>query len=222
MRSDAHGQRPLPWTIAAAIAGFSILAVYCTYTNDYAMLATWFGSVYLIKFERYYAAAALTVLGALAKETMLLVPILVGLRCLRNRASFAAFAVTLGAFLLPTAVLRGAYTAPFARWAWWDMAYRNIPFLQATTGELLQTLRNNLKVALYFNVLWIIAARGVVRSSDPFVRDLALVLGVYLVLAYPVIYIRELRHFLPLAILILPIAVAEFEGGPRQRSGLAV
>ena len=34
---------------------------------------------------------------------------------------------------------------------------------------------------------------------------------IYLLLAYPVIYIRELRHFLPLAIVVLPLAVRELE-----------
>ena len=34
---------------------------------------------------------------------------------------------------------------------------------------------------------------------------------VYLLLAYPVIYIRELRHFLPLAIIVLPLAINALE-----------
>ena len=34
---------------------------------------------------------------------------------------------------------------------------------------------------------------------------------VYLLLAYPVIYIRELRHFLPLAIIVLPLAINAIE-----------
>ena len=50
-----------------------------------------------------------------------------------------------------------------------------------------------------------------IRTSEPFLKDLALTGIVYLVLAYPVIYIRELRHFLPLAILVLPVAIAELE-----------
>jgi hypothetical protein len=51
-------------------------------------------------------------------------------------------------------------------------------------------------------------------------KDLALTGLVYLLLAYPVIVLRELRHFLPLAIVVLPLAIGELErrgaGAPRS------
>jgi hypothetical protein len=49
------------------------------------------------------------------------------------------------------------------------------------------------------------------RLRDPFVTDLALTFARYLVLAYFVVYMRELRHMLPLAIAILPLAVSEYD-----------
>jgi hypothetical protein len=57
-------------------------------------------------------------------------------------------------------------------------------------------------------VLWVLAARQALRTADPFLEDLALTGVVYLLLAYSVIYIRELRHFLPLAIVALQVAIA--------------
>ncbi len=193
-------------TMAGFTDGYSIY-----YTNDYAMLAAWFAAVLLLRQQRYAAAALVTFIGAWAKETMMLVPILVGLEWLRGRAPFKAVIWIGVAFVLPSAALRWIYPAPIERWAWWDMAYANVPFLQETTEELLLTIKNNLKVFLFFNVLWILAALGLKRSRDGFMTSLAATSLIYVLLAYPVIYIRELRHFLPLAILILPIAVRELE-----------
>ena len=71
-------------------------------------------------------------------------------------------------------------------------------------------------MALFYNVFWILAARRAVSIPDRFARHLAMTAVVYLVLAYPVIYIRELRHFLPLAIVVLPLAINAIE----QRHGV--
>lgn len=193
-------------TMAGFTDGYSIY-----YTNDYVMLAAWFGAVWLVRQQRFAEAALVTFVGAWAKETMMLVPILVGLEWLRGRAPFKHVVLIGLAFVVPTAALRWLYPAPLTQWAWWDMAYANVPFLQEDTAELLLTLKNNVKVLLFFNLLWILAAVGVRRLKDGFVTSLALTSVAYLFLAYPVIYIRELRHFLPLAILILPIAVRELE-----------
>lgn len=193
-------------TVAGFTDGYSIY-----YTSDYAVIAAWFAAVYFVRTERWVPAILLTLVGALAKETMLLVPVLVGLRWLRGRAGLKEVALAAAAFIVPTAAVRWTYQAPLARWAWWDMAFANIPFLQPSVGAMLVTLKNNVKVLLLFNVLWVLAARALRRGRDRFATDLAITLGVYLVLAYPVVYIRELRHFLPLAILILPLAVSEFD-----------
>lgn len=195
-------------TVAGFTEGYSIY-----FTNDYAMLAAWFAAVLLVRQRQFAAAAAVTFIGAWAKETMMLVPILVGIEWLRGRVPFKAVVWIGVAFVIPTAVVRWIYPAPIERWAWWDMAYANVPFLQETTEELLLTLKNNVKVFLFFNVLWILAALGLKRSRDGFMTSLALTSLIYILLAYPVIYIREPRHFLPLAILILPIAVRELERG---------
>ena len=206
--------------LVLTIAGFTDqYSIY--FTNDYAMVALWFAAVYAVRERQYAAAAALTFVGAFAKETMLLVPVLVGLRFLRKQAGFGHVVMAALAFAIPTLILRLTYRAPIAKWAWWDMVFANVPFLQSSLSAFVMTLKNNIKVALFFNVLWLVAARAVVRSSDTFVKDLAVTSVVYLVLAYPVIYIRELRHFLPLAILILPIAIAELERQSERRGAPA-
>ena len=181
------------------------------YTNDYLMVAAWFGAVYALKLQHYAAALVLTFIGSWAKETMLLVPILVGLMVWRRRAPFWALVLAVAAFAVPTAALRWIYQAPLQKWAWWQMLFVNVPFLQATRAELMMTLKNNVKVALFFNVMWIVAARAAWRSRDRFEQELAVTSVIYLLLAYPVIYIRELRHFLPLAIVVLPLALGELE-----------
>src|SRR5262249_46817372 len=149
----------------------------------------------------------LTFVGAWAKETMLLVPVLLGLESMRSRRAGVAFAAAVAAFVIPTAILRWVYPAPLAKWAWWNMVYANVPFLQSSMREFWLTVRNNAKVALFYNVFWIVAARRVFTIDDRFARHLGATCVVYLLLAYPVIYVRELRHFLPLAILVLPLAM---------------
>lgn len=192
------------------VAGFTEpYSIY--FTSDYAMVACWFAAVWFVERDDYLAAAAATFVGAWAKETMLLVPVFVGLRWLRGRAGFGAVALVAAAFLLPTVVLRTIYRAPVSSWAWWHMLFVNVPGLQPNLHEVAVTLKNNLKVALFYNVFWILAAGEALRSRDPFTKDLAVTGVVYLVLAYPVIYIRELRHFLPLAIIVLPLALQAVE-----------
>lgn len=193
------------------VAGFITEQYRIYFTNDYAMVACWFGAVYMLRTERYLAAAVLTFIGAWAKETMLLVPVFLAFRALHSPRARLAFALTSVAFVVPTAILRSIYRAPLADWAWWHMVFANIPFLQSSLAELKVTIKNNVKVALFYNVFWIIAARQVFALAEPFMKDLAATGLVYLILAYPVIYLRELRHFLPLAIIVLPMAISAFE-----------
>lgn len=192
------------------VAGFSDqYTIY--FTNDFAVVACWFGAVYCVRTGRAPQVALLTFAGAWAKETMLLVPVLLAFRALRTRSAVGPVVLCGAAFLVPTAILRTVYRAPLANWAWWRMLYANVPFLQSSLYELELTIKNNVKVALFYNALWVLAARRAIRGNDPFLTDLAMTGVVYLLLAYPVIYIRELRHFLPLAIVVLPLAIAEIE-----------
>ncbi len=74
-----------------------------------------------------------------------------------------------------------------------------------------KSLRDNLKVMLFLNVLWWWACRGWRRSQDAYLTSLALTLACYVVMAWTVVYIRELRHMLPFTIFVIPLAVAELE-----------
>ena len=214
--SEAGAYCVIGFYLVLTVAGFIGEQYRIYFTNDYVMIACWFGAVYAIREERYLAAAALTFVGAWAKETMLLVPVLLAIESIGSRRARLAFVLSAIAFVIPTAVLRTVYPAPLAKWAWWDMVYANVPFLQRSLYELRLTIKNNVKVALFYNVFWILAARRAVSIPDRFARHLALTAVVYLVLAYPVIYIRELRHFLPLAIVVLPLAINAIE----QRHGV--
>ena len=193
------------------VVGFITEQYRIYFTNDYAMIACWFGAVYMLRRDRYLAAAAFTFAGAWAKETMLLVPVFLAFRAFRSRRARLGLAVAAVAFVVPTAILRSVYRTPLSDWAWWRMMAANVPLLQSSLADFKVTIKNNAKVALFYNVLWVAAARQVLRLSEPFMNDLAATGVVYLILAYPVIYIRELRHFLPLAIIVLPMAMTAFE-----------
>jgi hypothetical protein len=197
------------------IAGFIGEQYRIYFTNDYVMVTCWFAAVYWIREGRFGAAALVTFVGSWAKETMLLVLVLLAFEALDSKRARIALVMTTMAFAIPTAVLRSVYPAPLAKWAWWDMIFANVPFLQRSLHEFRLTLKNNLKVALFYNVLWVLAARRALAIPDRFIQHLAATCVVYLILAYPVIYIRELRHFLPLAIVVLPMAISAIE----QRDG---
>jgi hypothetical protein len=183
------------------------------YCSDYAMVAAWFTAVYLIRLRRFAWAALVTFIGAWAKETLVLVPVLLGIMYLRKRVTIGPVLLATAAFLVPTIVLRSVYRAPLAEWAWWHMLIVNTPLLQGDRLQLRMTLQYNLKVLVMFNVFWWLGARGAKHSADPFLRDAGLTLVVYLVLAYWVVFIRELRHFLPFAIVLLPAALRDLEHG---------
>jgi hypothetical protein len=181
------------------------------YTNDYLMVAAWFWVVVLVSRGRYLAAAAVTFAGAWAKETMVLAVVLVALRAWRGHATLRDAVIVGVAYAVPTVVLRLVYPAPMSDWAWWHMLTANVPFLRLDRTALVLALRNNAKVLLFYNVFWIAAGAAVIRTKNAMTRDLAATLALYLVLAYVVVYIRELRHFLPLAILLLPEGLTEIK-----------
>jgi hypothetical protein len=179
------------------------------YTNDFLMVLGWFGAVYLIARGQYVGAAAVTFLAVWAKETLALAPILGGLAWWQGRATLGAWLSIVVAFLVPEVILRSVYPAPVEQWAWWSNLELNVPFLRMENLSI--AIVDNLKLLLLFNVLWLLAWRTVVRTPNWLFRSLAAVGALYLAMAYVVVYMRELRHFLPLAIVIIPLAVVEIE-----------
>ena len=156
-------------------------------------------------------AALVVFAGAWAKETAMLVAFLAGFEALRRRGPWSA-AIACGiAFAIPTLILRTIYPAPIAQWAWWDTFRMNVPFIVWDPAVIAKSLRDNLKVLLFFNVMLYLAWLAWRRTRDAFVVSLALTLACYVVLAWMVVYIRELRHMLPFTILVIPLAVAELE-----------
>jgi hypothetical protein len=197
------------------------------YTNDFLMVLGWNAAVLQVARKRFGWAALTTFLTVWAKETVLFIPILVALGWWRGRASRRDVLLCAAAFLIPTLFLRTYYPARFAYWAWWGNVTLNIPFLRPDRTFVLIALRDNLKLLVFFNVLWVLAYRAFARTSDRFLRDLVAVGLLYTATAYVVIYIRELRHFLPLAIIVIPLAVAELEeilglSGPPQAQRHAI
>jgi hypothetical protein len=191
---------------AYASQGYSIY-----YTADYFMIAGWFWAVYFASQHRWTAMALVVFAAAWAKETMLLAPLLLAMRWRRGRVSFAQLTLVAIAFAVPVAALRLIYRAPIGEWAWWQTIRVNVPFLVWDRAWIARAFRANAKVLLFYNVGWWLAIRALRRVRDPFVTDLALTCGCYLVLAYFVVYLRELRHLLPLAIVILPLGVSEYD-----------
>jgi hypothetical protein len=190
-------------------------AIY--YTNDFLMVAGWFLAVYFAERGQLFAVAVVTFLTAWAKETIVLAPILLAFLWWRGKAPMRAVLVCVIAFLIPTAFLRWYYPAELQNWAWVGNISLNIPFIRPDADHVMQALRTNLKVLLLFNVLWVFAYRTFRHASNLFARDLAWVGAIYLALLYVVVYLRELRHLMPLAIVIVPLAMVELERSLRTR-----
>ena len=192
-------------------AAFSSEGYAIYFTNDYLAVLSWFAGALAIRRRAWWVAAFAAFAGAWAKETALLIVFLVAFEAWRKRAPWSAVILCALAFAIPTAVLRTMYPAPISQWAWWDTFRLNVPFATLEGPVLVKSLRDNLKVILFLNVLWLWAWRAWRRTRDAYLTSLALTLTCYVVLAWMVVYIRELRHMLPFTIFVIPLAVAELE-----------
>lgn len=189
-------------------------AIY--YTNDFLMVTGWFLAVYFAAQHRYLAVAVVTFLTAWAKETIVLAPILLVLMWRQGKVPLRDVLICAVAFLVPTAFLRTYYPAELQNWMWVGNVSLNIPFIRPDSEHIIQASRTNLKVLLLFNVLWVLAYRAFESSTDLLVRNLAVVGVLYLAMLYVVVYLRELRHLMPLAIVIVPLAMIELERALRR------
>jgi hypothetical protein len=192
-------------------AAFSSEGYAIYFTNDYLAVLSWFAGALAVRHRAWWVAALAAFAGAWAKETALLIVFLVTFEALRKRAPWSAVIMCAIAFAIPTAALRTIYPAPISQWAWWDTFKLNVPFATLEGSVIVKSLRDNLKVVLFLNVLWLWAWRAWRRTNDPYLTSLALTLGCYVILAWMVVYIRELRHMLPFTIFVIPMAVAELE-----------
>jgi hypothetical protein len=191
---------------AYASEGYSIY-----YTNDFLMVAGWYAAAYLAARGRYGWVAAVTFLTAFAKETIVLAPLLLALLWWRKQIPRGYAWLAALAWLVPTAALRIAYPAPLHDWAWVGNVSLNIPFVRPEREYIAQAIRSNVKILLLFNVLWVLAYRRFRGTTDVFARSLVWVGVFYLAMLYVVVYLRELRHLLPLAVVVIPLAVQELE-----------
>jgi hypothetical protein len=225
--------------VTAAAFASEGYAIY--FTNDYLAVLSWFAGALAIRRRAWAIAALAAFVGSWAKETPLLIVFLVTFEALRQRPSTVlraapsevegrapwwAVALCAAAFAIPTALLRMVlYPAPVAEWAWWDTFRLNVPFATLEGPVIAKSLRDNLKVILFLNLLWWWAWRAWRRTRDPYFTSMALTLACYAVLAWMVVYIRELRHMLPFTFFVIPLAVAELEnymraGEAHRRSGV--
>jgi hypothetical protein len=196
--------------ITAAAFSSEGYAIY--FTNDYLAILSWFAGVVALRKRIWWAAIFAAFAGGWAKETAMLIAFLAGFEALRGRVPWSVALACGIAFAVPTLTLRTIYPAPLAQWAWWDTFRMNVPFIVWDSTVIAKSLRDNLKVLLFFNVTLYWAWRAWRRTRDSFVVSLGLTLACYVVLAWMVVYIRELRHMLPFTILVIPLAVAELEG----------
>jgi hypothetical protein len=93
-----------------------------------------------------------------------------------------------------------------------------VPFLRLERDIIITAIRDNLKLLVFFNVWGWLAIRAIRRTREPLWRELGVIGVIYLALMYVVVYLRELRHFLPLLIVLLPPAVSELDRLSKQRT----
>ena len=195
--------------VTAAAFGSEGYAIY--FTNDYLAMLSWFAGVVALRRKHWWLAALAAFAGAWAKETAMLIVFLAGFEALRRRAPWSA-AIACGiAFAIPTLdpaddVSRAARAMGVVGHL---QAERAVPRV-AMAGDREGASRQPQGAAVpQRHVVW--AWRAWRRTQDAFVVSLGLTLACYVVLAWMVVYIRELRHMLPFTILVIPLAVAELE-----------
>ena len=203
--------------VTAAAFASEGYAIY--FTNDYLAVLSWFAGALAIQRRAWWIAALAAFAGGWAKETALLIVFLITFEAMRKRAPWSAVIMCAIAFAIPNIVLRTMYPAPLAQWAWWDTFRLNVPFATLDGTVLAKSLRDNLKVILFLNIMWLWSWRAWRRMRDPYLTSLALTLGCYVILAWMVVYIRELRHMLPFTFFVIPLAVAELERYMRAGDG---
>jgi hypothetical protein len=213
MRFAARWLSPIGTLAAAALyflmtaAGYSSEGYSIYYTNDFLMVAGWNAAIAFMASGHWAAVAAVVFLTAWAKETVFLVVLLALMAQWRKQATPAQAALCVLAFAVPTAILRTTYPAPLGEWAWWH-----------NLGMNLASPRDTVKLILFFNVWGWLAIQAWRMTREPLLRDLGLISVLYVAIMYVVIDLRELRHFMPLLIVILPAAVAELERMVKQGS----
>lgn len=206
MRFAARWLSPIAVAAAAALyflmtaAGYSSEGYSIYYTNDFLMVAGWNAAIALMAAGQWIPAAAVIFLTAWAKETVFLLALLALVMWWRGRATPIQAVLCVLAFAIPTVILRTIYPAPFGEWAWWH----NLGLNLSSPGDVL-------KLAVFFNVWGVLAFQAWRRTSDHFLRDLGVLAAVYVAIMFVVIDLRELRHFMPLLIIVLPTAVRELE-----------
>jgi hypothetical protein len=166
-------------TIAAVALYFALTAAAYSsegysiyYTNDFLMVSGWYAAVYLAARRRFGWLAVVTFATAWAKETIVLAPILLALAWWRGRVRLRDWTLCAIAFLIPTVFLRAHYPGRLAYWAWWGNVTLNVPFLRPQSTSAFGALRDNLKLLVFFNALWVLAYRTFRRTSEPFLHDL--------------------------------------------------
>lgn len=206
IRFAARSLSPIGTLAAAALYFFMTAAGYSSegysiyYTNDFLMVAGWNAAIAFMAAGQWPAVAAVVFLTAWAKETVALIVVLAAVAWWRGRATPFQFGLCAIAFAVPFVFLRWIYPAPLGEWAWWH-----------NLGMNLTSPRDTLKLVLFFNVWGWLAVQAWRTTPQPLLRDLGLVSLLYVAIMYVVIDLRELRHFMPLLIVILPPAVAELE-----------
>jgi len=197
-------------------AAFSSEGYAIYFTNDYLAILAFFVGVVALRQRLWWTAILAAFAGAWAKETAMLIALVAGFEAIRGRGPWWVAIACGVAFAGPTLALRTIYPAPLAQWAWWDTFRMNVPFIVWDPEVAWKSLRDNLKVLLFFNVTLLLAWRGRRRTQDAFLASLGLTLACYVVLAWMVVYIRELRHMLPFMILVIPLTVAELEASLKR------
>jgi hypothetical protein len=114
-------------------------------------------------------------------------------------------------FVIPWGFLHWLYPAPLQELAWWHNFFGNIPILHPDGRSVLLALRKSFKVFLFFNLAWVVGTRQLLKSRNSFMKDLFLVMCFYVVVLYVTVNVRELRQFVPLAIILLPATLHELE-----------
>jgi hypothetical protein len=164
-----------------------------------------------LRLQHLYRAIGCIFVATFAREATLVMVFLMGFLCYSKKNLWLPLSLGLFAFLIPYGLVRWLYPAPLSSLAFWWQLFNNVPFLQGDMGKSILAIQFNIKVFLFMNAFWILAVKYLLRREDAFMASLSYAMVLYVLIIYWVGFIRELRLFVPLAVLVLPAGMSELE-----------
>ena len=177
-------------------------------TQDALNLAVFLLGLSLLKNRSWWWLAILITLSIFNRESALFLLIPMAYFSLKEKNWMPTIFATLGGISTYLILRLWIGNSGNDDWIWFDKISKNIPGLVAADWNI--ALKSNILVALYFSPLIALFLAGS-RKIATFYKPVLLMSVLFIVVHYIVGTVMELRLFLPIIGILLPLAIENFE-----------